>query len=180
MSYVIQEETKNTMQLLDATSYNHCVHTSEIAREFEVKFHLEDNLLSQAAFLHDIGKIYIPSKILMKPGRLSVLERQVIDLHPYMGYQILKNLGEAERICSIVLYHHGLMPPILQEVDTIKDSDVKAYALMLHTIDAFEALTTDRAYRRGYTPREAVEIMDKESRHDKKVLDFLNTHSFYE
>ena len=50
---------------------------------------------------------------------------------------------------------------------------------MLHTIDAFEALTTDRAYRRGYTQRKAVEIMDKEPSHDKNVLDFLHAHKFY-
>lgn len=180
MKYEINEETLNTLQLLDSMTFNHCVRCCEIAREIEAKFELPDNLLSQAALVHDIGKIYISSKILQKPGRLSPLERQIIDLHPYIGFKILQDLKIEPMICEVVLKHHGNAAPTLEECTLSGDAQVRYWAKMLHTIDAFEALTTDRAYRRGFSQAKAVEIMDKESNHDKNVLDFLHTHSFYE
>lgn len=179
MEYFITESALDKLQLLDSMSYNHCVRSSEIAREIESKFDLGSNLLSKAALVHDVGKIYVSSKILGKPDQLDFLERKIIDLHPYIGYQILRQCGVNEKICTITLYHHGVKPPMLSDIKIKMDDEIKHYALMLHTIDAFEALTTDRSYRRGYTQAKAVEIMDKESMHDKNVLDFLHTYALY-
>lgn len=191
--YEINEKAISILQLLDSMTYNHCVRTKQIAQEVETKFGLHTNLLSQAAILHDIGKIYVSTKILDKPDKLSKLERQIVDLHPYMGYMILQELNEqtkkdkkhrekdmiSDDVCNLVLFHHGIFPPMLEPLEIEKTEETRKYALMLHTIDAFEALTTDRAYRRGYTQRKAVEIMDKEPSHDKNVLDFLHAHKFY-
>lgn len=179
MKYEINEEALNTLQLLDAMTFNHCVRCCEIAREIEAKFQLPDNLLSQSALVHDVGKIYVSSKILQKPGSLTPLERQIIDLHPYIGFKILQDLHIDNKMCEVVLMHHGNAAPTLEVCKLSNDVQVRQCAKMLHTIDAFEALTTDRAYRRGFTQAKAVEIMDKESTHDTEVLDFLHTHSFY-
>lgn len=179
MDYILPELALDKLQLLDSMSYNHCVRSSEIAKEIESKFELGTNLLSTAALVHDVGKIYTSSKILGKPDKLDFLERQIIDLHPYIGYQILRSCNVNEQICAVTLFHHGTKPPMLSEVDVVINDEIKHFALMLHTIDAFEALTTDRSYRRGFTQMKAVEIMDKESMHDKNVLDFLHTHALY-
>ena len=190
MDYIINEQVLDKLQLLDSMTYNHCVRTKEIAKEIESKFQMKSNLLSQAALIHDIGKIYVSSKILDKPGRLSPLERQIIDMHAYYGYQILQEINTehgkiksdeiiSQDICNLVLFHHGLNPPLLTNIQISISPEIKKYACILHTIDAFEALTTDRAYRRGFTQKKAVEIMDKESSHDRQVLDFLHSHQFY-
>lgn len=136
------------MKRLDSMTYNHSVRVMMISAEIEEYLGMTDHQLMYASILHDIGKIYIPFNILDKNTRLTKLERQIIDLHPYIGYSMLSELGVDEDICRIILYHHTA---------TVNNSDVGHYdkdsiyakALMLHSIDAFEALTSDRPYHRG-------------------------------
>ena len=162
-----------TLQLLDAVSFNHSYRVREISRDAENFFEHNDSTLSKAAFVHDIGKIYISTKILDKKGTLSQVEKNIIDLHPYISYQVLRELGVYEGICRIALYHHGINPPCLSFVENYDNKKIMHYAEMLRTIDSFEALTTDRSYRRGFPSKEAIRIMEGENFHDEKTLDFL-------
>lgn len=167
------EEVFATMQLLDAVSFNHSYRVREISKDAENFFEHDDTILSKAAFVHDIGKIYISTKILDKKGALSQVEKSIVDLHPYISYQVLKELGVYEGICRIALYHHGINPPHLSVIGDYDNKKMLHYAEMLRTIDSFEALTTDRSYRRGFSPKEAIHIMKGESFHDAKTLEFL-------
>lgn len=159
---------------LDSVTYNHSVRVMSIARELETFLSFDNHLLSNAALVHDVGKIYISSKILDKRGRLEQIERQIIDLHAYIGYQILKEQGIKEEICRIVLYHHGTDPILLDNIPACNGMLIYEMAQMLHSIDSFEALTSDRPYHRGLLPIEALEIMKKESGHHQATLDYLN------
>ena len=171
--YEIPQCVIQKLQMLDSITLNHSVRVAEIASGYEICRKHPNNLLSRAALVHDIGKVYISSKIIDKPGVLSNLEREIVNLHPYIGYKILKEDGVNDKICTIALYHHGINPPILQPTQPYEDDEVLNYAKMLRTIDSYEALTSDRPYRRGFSGQKAIEIMDTEENHHPDVMEYF-------
>lgn len=158
---------------LDSITYNHSVRVMALAKEFEEYSGQKDDVLSQAALMHDIGKVFIAEKILDKVDRLTVLEREMVSLHPYIGYHMLKDLEINDEICQIILYHHGKHPATLSDIASVPTREIFDRSLMLHTIDSFEALTSDRPYHRGHVPKEAIEIMKQESDHHPLVMEYL-------
>ena len=83
------EEVYLMLQQLDSQTLSHCTHANNIAEEFENEINDSSHLLSDAALVHDIGKLYISSLILNKVEKLTTLERQIINLHSYYSYKIL-------------------------------------------------------------------------------------------
>ena len=79
-----------------------------------------------------------------------------------------------EAVCQVVLHHHGMNPPVLNPQDTLTEftdqTKMEWYAHILHTVDAYEALTTDRPYRRGHTSAEAITIMKQEGGYVDEVI----------
>lgn len=175
------------IQSLDSITLNHSVRVQNIARKFEEYNRHDNNILSMAGLVHDIGKMYISSKIIDKPGMLTPIEREIINLHPYISYRILVAEDVDPSICLLALFHHGVNPPGYEHswfgekqfMETKKRwnlnmEDVRDYAKMLHTIDCYEALTSDRPYRRGFSSEKAIEILESEKNQHKKVLEFLH------
>lgn len=104
-------------------------------------------LLTQAAALHDIGKVVIPDEILQKPGKLTDEEFEIVKLHPVAGYARMLELGVTEEpILNLVRYHHeridGLGYPF-----QMNDKDIPIGARMFAIIDSFDAMTSVRPYR---------------------------------
>ena len=146
---------------LDSITYNHSVRVMLICREYwDYENDKDLSLLVRAALIHDIGKVYVPEVILDKVGKLSDIERLLVDLHPFMGYSILKDFGVNDVICSLVLLHHGFNPPTLKEINPTRNKDIDDMSIMLHTVDVFEALTSDRPYHRGVSSKVAVNMMN--------------------
>jgi len=172
----LPNDVTDMMEKLDATTYNHSFRMWEIAQAMESDFQMEDDHFSTAAFLHDIGKIHISEKILDKRDNLSVLEREVIDLHPYMGYRLLERYGLPEEVKRLVLYHHGLKPKILMQLPDCDSGVIANQAKMLHTLDVFEALTTDRPYKRRMSVAAACDYMEREGGYHKEVIQYLRNH----
>lgn len=116
--------------------------------------------LRYAAFLHDIGKIGISDQILMKPGRLTEEEFQSMKLHSEIGYTILEPIDFLKDSLPIVRHHHewynGNGYP-----DRLKGLDIPYEASVLSLIDVYDALTTDRHYRKKYSHKDALQIMEK-------------------
>lgn len=168
------------VQRLDSTTYYHTLSVRDLAEEYEDATNAGDTLLSEAAFLHDIGKIYITTSILDKPGTLSKIEKQIVDLHSYFGYKMLKELGVDDNICQIVLRHHNAKnPSCIESVPEPRTRKVYDYALMLHTIDSFDALTTDRPYRDKFSVSAALSILEGEGGHSPKMLKYLEKTAQY-
>lgn len=167
------EDIYNTLQQLDSQTLSHSTRANNIAEEIEHEMNDDSHLLSDAALVHDIGKIYISSLILNKVEKLTVLERQIINLHSYYSYKILSEMDIDKRICEIVLYHHGTSPLTLEAIPRCEDIEILKYAKMLHTIDVYEALTRSRVYRNSFTQEEAIMIMEKENDYDPFVMNFL-------
>lgn len=165
---------------LDSITLNHSVRVMLICREFwDYENNRDLSVLVNSALIHDIGKVYVPEIILDKVGKLSVIERLLVDLHPYIGFCILKDFGVSDVVCSLVLFHHGFNPPILSEINPLKNSNIEEMADMLRTVDVFEALTSDRPYHRGVSSKIAVNIMsDGESgEFHSDVMSFLRYKS---
>jgi PAS domain S-box-containing protein len=139
------------MEMRDPYTAGHQARVAEIAVAIgEEMGWSRDRLegLSIAAQVHDIGKISVPAEILTKPGRLSDVERALINLHPETGYAILKDTPFPWKVAEIVRQHHEKLdgsgyPRGLRSDEILPEAKVLAVADML------EAMVTHRPYRPG-------------------------------
>lgn len=165
---------------LDSITLNHSVRVMLICREYWSYSNDKDlSMLVDAALIHDIGKLYVSLAILDKVGTLSTLERRLVDLHPYIGYCVLNDYKIYSPINSLVLFHHGFEPATLSSVNPLRNKDIDDMASMLHTVDVFEALTSDRPYHRGVSSVAALNMMGdgKDTTFHSEVLTFLKFKS---
>ncbi len=134
----------------------------------------QTELIRVASVMHDVGKIGIPDQILLKPGPLDEQERAIMQRHCEVGHEILKGSdSELLRLAAVIaLTHHEHVdgsgyPRGLQGEEIPLEGRIGAIA------DVFDALTTNRVYRRAYPLGEAVQIMTEDrGRHfDAAMLD---------
>lgn len=110
-----------------------------------------------AALMHDIGKLYVPKKILKKSGRLSPAEWQMIRKHPVDGAEILKAEGIDDRICKVAYQHH--MRHDLTGYPAHRGEKILQASEIVRIADTYDALTTKRVYRKQISPYEAIKMM---------------------
>lgn len=160
----------------DQYTAGHCERVSEMALELGQVLSL--NILSLhtlrlAAILHDIGKIGISIDILNKPGRLTPEEFKTIMNHPLIGYNIIKDIAFLKDAAEIIIKHH-------ERVDgsgypnRLKDEEMSLEAKILCVVDSYDAMTSQRAYRKTpLTHEEACEALTKgkDSQFDAAVVD---------
>jgi putative nucleotidyltransferase with HDIG domain len=112
----------------------------------------------QGGLVHDVGKIRIPDEILNKPGKLLYDERVLIEQHPVFGYDICRNLGFMQEELSIIRSHHekwdGSGYP-----DGLKENDIPFFARIVAVADVYDALTSERSYRKAWTHSEAMKYL---------------------
>ena len=135
--------------------------------------------LNVSGNLHDIGKIGIPDTILLKPGRLTDEEYKIIKKHPVIGSNIIGHFGMWTDEQSIIRHHHerfdGKGYP-----DGLKGEEIPLLSRILSVADVYDALTTDRSYRRKMSDHVAVKIIRENagSQFDPKVVNiFLKIHA---
>jgi diguanylate cyclase (GGDEF)-like protein/PAS domain S-box-containing protein len=120
----------------------------------------ELELIKQGASLHDLGKIGISEKILLKKSKLTRREFQEIKKHPQIGADILRPIQFLRNIIPLVFYHHekwdGSGYP-----SGIKGEEIPIGARIIAIADAYQALTSDRPYRKAYTKEKAMKILKK-------------------
>jgi len=111
-----------------------------------------------AALLHDIGKIGIEDFILRKPQSLSEEEWEKIRQHPNIGLKILEDVDFSDDVKEFIKSHHerydGKGYP-----QGLKGSEIPIEAYIIAAADAYDALTSDRPYRKAFTPQEAIDII---------------------
>jgi len=117
--------------------------------------------MRRGGLLHDIGKIGIKESILLKPGKLTEEEMAHIRSHPARGYDICAPLKTLEPCLPIIRSHHerydGDGYP-----DGLKGEDIPLKARITAVADAFDAMTTDRPYRKGMSTETALKIFENE------------------
>jgi len=148
---------------IDAKDPYTCGHSDRVAR---IAVRLAEELgvdpetlrmLYMAGLLHDIGKIGIDDNVLRKPGRLTDAEYEHIKLHPELGFKILKDLSHLSEVLPIVLHHHeqwdGRGYP-----HGLEGENIPMAARITAVADAYDAMTSDRPYRRGMDEEKVEEI----------------------
>jgi putative nucleotidyltransferase with HDIG domain len=133
-------------------------YTLAIADEMRMNSH-DREILRNAALLHDIGKISIRDNILLKDTKLTAEEFEKIKSHPSKGEEMLKFLSFLKEASSIIRHHHerydGTGYP-----DKIKGSEIELGARIIAAADTFDAMTTDRPYRKSLSLPEAIKELE--------------------
>lgn len=164
------------LEARDAYTARHSERVAEIADALGQALGLrpeERDRLRLAALLHDIGKVGTPDRILQGHGKLGEEERELVREHPVISAEILKPLEEyLGPVVPAILYHHerwdGSGYP-----RGLKGTEIPLMARILAVADVYEALTSDRPYRRALSPEEALAIMKNGGELDPKVVEVL-------
>ncbi len=148
-------------QLLDLRDLGTGIHSTRLA-EWAVRIARSLGLaekdlyqLEVAALLHDIGKIGIPDSILKKEGKLTDEERELMNKHPEYSWSILRLFPGLEKASLYALHHHesydGAGYP-----GRLKGEEIPIGSRIVAVIDAYDAMISNRCYRKGLTHEEAV------------------------
>lgn len=114
----------------------------------------ETSLIYDAALLHDIGKMNVPDEILNKPGKLTKEEFAMIKLHPKQGEDILRSFKTFQNMLPIICYHHEKFGG--GGYGKLKGNQIPLGARILAVCDAFDAMCSDRPYRKALPPEAAL------------------------
>lgn len=155
-------------QVLDLKDLNTGFHSTRLA-EWAIRVGRQMSIpeselrdLEVAALLHDIGKVGIPDSILQKPGRLTDEERALMNRHPEYGWAILRLFPGLEKASLFTLHHHenydGTGYP-----GGLKGEEIPIGSRVVAVIDAFDAMVSNRPYRQGIPPDEAIRRLVQDS-----------------
>src|SRR5712691_5025059 len=117
--------------------------------------------LSRAGIVHDIGKVGVPEAILLKPGRLTPEEFRIMQQHPVLGERICAPLKSFRLVLPIIRHHHEKLNGSGYP-DGLKGDEIPLTARVLQIVDVYDALTTQRPYKRAFSRAEALEMMEEE------------------
>jgi len=120
------------------------------------------DILHRGGLLHDIGKIGVAYDILDKPGELSLEEKKDIQKHVILGARILEPIPAYSEILPIVKQHHENFDGT-GYTEGLAGNDICLYARILALADRFEAVTSDRPYRKAWSQNKAIEFIVKQS-----------------
>ncbi len=143
-------------------TYTHSVNVAALSVVFGKSLGLRRKDLYDlgiGGLFHDIGKFRIPDEILKKPGELTQKEFEIVKKHPHSGYRLMQgNTDLNDRALRVILEHHerydgGGYPSALH------GAQISKAANMVSIVDAYDALTADRAYRRAVDPHFALKTM---------------------
>lgn len=152
--------TKTLLSIINAKdryTYGHSERVLKYATELAQRCGLDEDevrLIQYGAYLHDIGKIEVDINILNATEKLSEKEWQILKQHPYWGSEFLRPIKSLEIVRPYVLYHHenydGTGYPM-----GIRGNDIPLGARIIRLADSFDAMTTDRPYKKGKSYLEA-------------------------
>lgn len=174
-----------TIKDYDNYTYSHCVYVAMLSVLIGVQLKYNQkrlNELALAGLMHDIGKVDIPLEIINKTSRLTDAEFEEIKTHPLRSIERLRhNQNLTQRVFNGISCHHekydGTGYPY-----GLKGDKIHIYARILALADVYDALTSDRSYRRAWMPAEAIEYMMAQSNihFDHDLLQcFLHTVAAY-
>lgn len=152
----------NTLKTSDEYTFKHSVDVATMSMIIAKKQGMnKDDIynIGIAGLLHDMGKSKIPLEILNKPGKLDDEEFAVMKQHPVFGYEILKEKDDFSPAISLaVLQHHEKMNGRGYPMG-VKEDKIVHYAKILAVADVYDALVTERPYKKAFSQRTAVEMI---------------------
>ena len=170
---------------IDAKDQYTCGHSDRVARiavrlaeELGCDAHIQ-NTIYLAGLLHDIGKIGIEDQVLRKPGKLNAEEYEHIKQHVEVGHRILRDLNKLEDVLPVVLHHHESWDGGGYPNKLAKES-IPLAARIVAVADAYDAMSSDRPYRKGMPQEKIDEILRTGAgqQWDPQVIDaFFRAHN---
>src|SRR5437588_1240457 len=155
-----------TIEAKDPYTEGHCDRLSKYSVALGEKLGLPENLrlaLRRGGLIHDIGKLAVPEGILLKTGPLTPEERKIMEQHTIEGERICAPLRSFRNVLPIIRHHHekqdGSGYP-----DGLKGEQVPLTARILQVTDVYDALTTDRPYRKALSQEKAFEMIREEAK----------------
>jgi putative two-component system response regulator len=165
-----------SIEAKDPYTEGHCDRLSKYSVALGEKLGLSEELrvaLRRGGLVHDIGKLAVPESILLKPGPLTPEERKIMEQHTIAGERICTPLRSFRHVLPIIRHHHekwdGSGYP-----DGLKGEKIPLTARILQVTDIYDALTTDRPYRKALPLEKALAIMREEVKRgwwDASILD---------
>ena len=153
----------NTIDAKDAYTSGHSMRVAQCAAAIARRLNWPEDEIQNihfVALLHDIGKIGVPDSILNKPGLLSTEEFDVIKKHPVIGNDILKDIHMIKNVAEGALYHHerydGKGYPV-----GLAGEMIPIYARIIGIADAYDAMTSNRVYRRRLSRENVIREFEK-------------------
>lgn len=149
---------KNT----DNYTYLHSVAVCVLMIALGRQLGLKDEVLKQvgiAGLLHDIGKIFIPNEVLNKPGKLTDEEFNIVKAHPLKGWGFLKDSNEVNDLVLDVCRHHHERVDGMGYPDKLSGEALTLFARMGAVCDVYDAITSNRCYKKGWEPAESIRKM---------------------
>ena len=150
------------IKALDARDFiieGHVERVGKLGVRFARTIHLPESQISDICLLskfHDIGKVGIPDNILFKEGTLTESERSLIQSHCEIGYRIARSANDISHIADLILKHHewwnGKGYPL-----GIQGEEIPIESRIIAIVDAYDAMISDRPYRKAMAPKEAIE-----------------------
>jgi len=161
---------------------NHVKRVAEYSKLFALYYGLskkEAQMLKQASPMHDIGKVAIPDAVLNKPGRFDEEERQIMNTHSQLGYEMLKHSNRPLLKCAatVALQHHekwdGTGYP-----KGLKAEEIHIYGRITALADVFDALGSDRCYKKAWDDEKIFKLFKEErGKHfEPKLVDIFFEH----
>ncbi|AJC73624.1 phosphohydrolase [Pseudothermotoga hypogea DSM 11164 = NBRC 106472] len=169
------EALARAIDMRDAETYGHSERVANLTVQIAKAMGIEKEQLihiRRGALLHDIGKLAIPDRILLKPGKLDEEEWKIMKMHPLYAQEMLSKIEYLKSALDIPLYHHerwdGNGYPF-----GLKGEEIPLSARIFAVVDVYDALTSDRPYRKAWTKQEAIEYIKNQSgrQFDPKVVE---------
>ena len=148
----------------DPYTHGHCERLAEYSARLATHLELpEDEItaLRRAGVVHDIGKVAVPDAILLKPGRLTEEEWKLIREHPVVGERICAPLRSFRLVLPIIRHHHEKLDGSGYP-DGLRGDAIPMTARVLQIVDVYDALTTERPYKKAFPVNDALRTMNEE------------------
>src|SRR5439155_9744861 len=165
-----------TIEARDPSTNGHCQRLAKYATALGKSLGLDEtdlDALQRGGFLHDIGKIAVPDRVLLKDGALDREESRVMQEHPIVGDALCSGLRSLQKVRPIVRHHHERLDGTGYP-DGLRSSAVPLLAQVVSIVDIYDALTTERPYRTARPRDEAFGVLEDEARkgwRDRALVD---------
>jgi putative nucleotidyltransferase with HDIG domain len=163
--HVLVRKWAQDIESKDAYTLGHCERVADLACAIALDMGFDEATMfwfRVGALLHDVGKIVVPPEILNKPGALTPDERGLMERHPVAGVELLRDVEFPWDVLPMIRGHHerwdGHGYP-----DEVAGEEIPLAARILCVADVFDALTSDRPYRRAYPATEALKLMQADA-----------------
>jgi HD-GYP domain-containing protein (c-di-GMP phosphodiesterase class II) len=177
--HLILKEEQTLYYLLNITSHDHYTYTHSVSvgilgvalakSLFKDANNHDIHALGAGFFLHDLGKVGIDNNIINKPGKLDDEEMRQIRRHPQLGFKLLQDTRQLTDESKIIALQHHERVDGAGYPKGLRGNDIHVYARICSIADVYDALTSDRPYRKKMTPFDALKLMHAEMTHHFQI-----------